>query len=153
MSNPLQDQVTVWWNTVTSAETLGTYQKALQVTWAILRETAKLLWLFLCLGFVLFDWIGHQITRSSQNARAWWDSLAEPKVEHVGPALGQSLVAVGRSSTTTLVGQAREQLGLPAPTPSLPKSTPAPKPQSAVSIAAPAPVAADPVPAAEEEAN
>jgi hypothetical protein len=153
MSNPLQDQVTIWWNTVTSVETLGAYQKVLQVTWNVLWETAKLLWLFLCLGFVLFDWISDQVTRSSRNARAWWDSLAEPKIEHVGPALGQSLAAVGRSSTTTLVGQAREQLGLPTPAPALPKPNAAPpKPQPPVNTA-PTPVVTDTVPKAKEETS
>jgi hypothetical protein len=151
MSNPLQDQITVWWNTVTRAETLGAYQKVLQVTWDILRETAKLLWLFLCLGFVLLDWMSSQVTQSSREARAWWDSLAEPKIEHVGPALGQSLAAIGRSSSTTLVGQARGQLGLPVPTPSLPK--PKSTSQSAVNTTAPTSAVSEKVPAAEEEAT
>lgn len=45
MSYQLLDQVNLWWKTVSDKESLNTYQKTIQTTWNILRETAKLAWL------------------------------------------------------------------------------------------------------------
>jgi hypothetical protein len=114
MSSQLTDQIKVWWKTVSSQDSLGTYQKTIQATWNILRETGKLLWLVLCLGLVLVTWIWTSSKTSSQKFQAWYQSIPEPKSEHVWTQASQLLVSTGRTTGTKVMTQAREQLGLPA---------------------------------------
>jgi hypothetical protein len=115
MSEPLRSQISYWWQTVSSEETLNTYQNALQITWNILRETAKMLWLFLCLGLVFFDWFRDTAITSGRRLKAWVDSLQEPKAEHAWAGIVQWLKSVGQLGTSKLLNQAREQVGI-APT-------------------------------------
>jgi hypothetical protein len=124
VSYQLQSQLNVWWQTVSSEETFGTYQKTIQTTWQILQETTKLLWLFLCLGLVLFTWIGETTQQSGRQLKTWVNSIPEPKAEHIWSEVSARLSALSRSSATSMVAQAREQLGL---------STAAPKKAAALS--------------------
>jgi hypothetical protein len=148
MSSQLIDQVTVWWKTVTDKDSLGTYQKTVQTTWNILRETGKLLWLVLCLGLVLVTWIWTSSKTSSQRFQAWYESIPEPKTENAWAEASQFLVSAGRTTATNMMAQARAQLGLPAPqaTPVIKTVAAAPTP------AAPAPPAPETVATAEEDA-
>ncbi len=113
MSYQLQNQFNVWWQTVATKETFDTYQKAIQLTWRILQETARLLWLFLCLGLVLFTWLWETSQRSGQQFKAWIDSIPEPKAEYIWAETGARLASFSRFSATSIVSQAKEQLGLP----------------------------------------
>jgi hypothetical protein len=117
VSYQLQNQLSAWWQTVSSEETFNTYQKTIQTTWQILQETAKLLWLFLCLGLVLFTWIGDTTQQSGQQLKTWVNSIPEPKAEHIWSEVRTRLSALSRSSATSMVAQAREQLGLSADAP------------------------------------
>jgi hypothetical protein len=114
VSYQLQSQLNVWWQTVSSEETFNTYQKTIQTTWQILQETTKLLWLFLCLGLVLFTWIGETAQQSGQQLKTWINSIPEPKAEHIWSEAGTRLSSFSRASATSAVAQAREQLGLSA---------------------------------------
>ncbi|MCG9892770.1 MAG: hypothetical protein MH252_17060 [Thermosynechococcaceae cyanobacterium MS004] len=131
MSNPLQSQINLWWQAVSSEETLRAYQNAVQVTWSILRETTKLLWLFLCLGLVFFDWFRESSVQSGQKVKAWVDSLQEPKLEYAWAEVAKFTKSLGQSGTTSLLDQAREQLGLPKPESSTAKPAIASAPPSA----------------------
>lgn len=113
MSYQLLDQVNLWWKTVSDKESLNTYQKTIQTTWNILRETAKLAWLFLCLGLVLVTWIWTSSKESSQQIKTWYEGIEEPKSEHIWAEAGQFLLSTGRSTANQVMTQAREQLGLP----------------------------------------
>jgi hypothetical protein len=115
MSSQLIDQVNVWWKTVSDKDSLGTFQKTILFIWNILRETGRLLWLVLCLGLVLITWIWTSSKTSSQKLQAWYESIPEPKSEHVWAEASQFLVSASRSTATNVMAQAREQLGLPAP--------------------------------------
>jgi hypothetical protein len=119
MSYPLRSQISLWWQTVSSEETLNVYQNTVQVTWKILQETAKLLWLFLLLSLVFFDWFRDTAVNSGAQLKTWSDSLQEPKAEHVWAEVVKFAKSVGQNGTTRLLGQAREQLGLAAPSPSV----------------------------------
>jgi hypothetical protein len=134
MSEPLRNQINSWWRTVSSEETLNTYQNTLQVTWNILRETAGLIWLFLCLGLVFFDWFRDTAIGSGRQLKTWIDALPEPKVEHAWSEVVSQSKSVSQVGTSRLLEQARGQLGITAaprpatqpamsPTPSAP-STP-----------------------------
>ena len=155
MSQPLKSQVSYWWQTVASEETLNTYQSALQVTWNILRETAKTLWLFLCLGLVFFDWFRDTATRLGRQLRNWVDALPEPKAEHAWSEVVQWSKSVGQTGSSRLLNQAREQIGVapvaypatqptisakaaePTPVPTVPKPVAAPVPTPAPATAEP----------------
>jgi hypothetical protein len=116
VSYQLQSQVSAWWKIVSSQETFSTYQKTIQITWKILQETVKLLWLFLCLGLVLFTWLWDTTQHSGQQLKAWVNSIPEPKAEHIWAEARTRLIALSRTSTTALIAQAREQLGIATPT-------------------------------------
>lgn len=131
MSYQLQSQLNVWWQTVSSQETFSTYQKFIQTTWQIVQETAKLLWLFLCLGLVLFTWIGETTQQSGRQLKTWVNSIPEPKAEHIWSEVSTRLASLSRSSATSMVAQARAQLGL---------SSVQPKPKAAA-LSSPSPAA------------
>lgn len=149
MSYPLRSQISTWWQTVSSEETLNIYQNTVQVTWKILQETTKLLWLFLLLGLVFFDWFRDTAVNSGAQLKTWSDSLQEPKAEHIWAEVVKFAKSVGQDGTTRLLGQAREQLGLAAPAPrSVAKST-----ISSASSATPPSAATAPPPAASPTAT
>jgi hypothetical protein len=130
---------------VFAGETSSTYGKALTLTWDILRETALLVWLVVCLVFVGGEWFWHTAIGLGAKARAWYEGLSQ--TDDSGEAksftdMGQSLLTAGENGATFLLYQAKKQLGLDAepPTPKTPAKKPAP--------AAPAPAAPAPTPAA-----
>jgi hypothetical protein len=139
MSYQLVDQVKVWWKTVSDRESLGTYQKTIQTTWNILRETGRLLWLILCLGLVFVTWLWTTSKTSSQQLKTWYESIPEPKSENVMTEASQFLASASRTTATKMMTQAREQLGL---------STPEATPMVKAVAAAPAPTPTAPEPAA-----
>ena len=115
MSYQLVDQVKVWWKTVSDQESLGTYQKTVQTTWNILRETGRLLWLVLCLGLVFVTWLWTTSKTSGQQLRTWYEGIPEPKSENVVTEASQFFASASRTTATKMMTQAREQLGLPSP--------------------------------------
>jgi hypothetical protein len=117
---------------VFAGETSSTYGKALTLTWDILRETALLVWLVVCLVFVGGEWFWHTAIGLGAKARAWYEGLSQ--TDDSGEAksftdMGQSLLTAGENGATFLLYQAKKQLGLDAepPTPKTPvkKSAPA----------------------------
>jgi hypothetical protein len=133
VSYQLQNQFNVWWQTVVTKETFDTYQKTIQLTWRILQETAKLLWLFLCLGLVLFTWLWETSQQSGQQFKTWINSIPEPKAEYIWAETGARLASFSRISATSLVAQAKEQLGLQTE----PKATLSASPPQEPVVAAP----------------
>jgi hypothetical protein len=150
VSYQLQNQFNVWWQTVATKETFDTYQKAIQLTWRILQETSKLLWLFLCLGLVLFTWLWETSQQSGRQFKAWINSIPEPKADYIWAETGARLASFSRISATSMVAQAKAQLGLqtelkaalPAPpstnVPSPPKAPVAAPPKTETETTAPA---------------
>ncbi len=155
MNGQLQTQMATWWRLITSGETLGTYQKALDLTLAILKETAKLLWLTLCLGLVAFTSFWNGSIWLGRSVRVWVDHVEDPKSSNLLPEAGRTAVALGKTAGLLALWQAREQLGLPQTKarPSLDKTLAAmprtlkPSPTASASTEAvtpPEPVAPDP---------
>jgi hypothetical protein len=126
----LKSQANTLWQLISNPSTAATYQQTLGTTWAILRETGLLLWLFVCLVFVLGDWFWQTSYATGQKARAWIDdmqtSAQEPAAEtSSGDMLGKtgkSLLSAGRSSLSAALSAAKGQLGMES------TETPAPKP-------------------------
>ncbi len=128
---------------VFASETASAYQKTLSLTWQILRETAILLWLMVCLLFVGGEWLWKTATHLGQQTRTWYEGLSQstPGEEKSLGKMGQSLWQTLQGSGAQLLYTAKTQLGMEAEPPAPP---PAPSPVTPP----PAPVAPPPVPAA-----
>ena len=146
MSNPLEIQAKVWVDTISSEETVSTYRSvfqtlvtsvkalwdAIKVSWQIIKETGKLLWLFICFGLVAFDWIWDGGSRLVEKAKNVTADAGDPKSDTYFADAGKALLDASKNSAVNAVAQAREQLGLPknerqaaAPKkPATPKATP-----------------------------
>ena len=145
MSQKIQAQATKFWQSVVSADTIGAYAKAIDVTWTIIKEAAILIWLIICLVLVIFDWGYDVSTKAGQNTRAWWDGMSKTDSNDIAAETGKQLLAASKASLTSTISQARGQLGLP----NKPKATPAIAPttehtQSSPSSPATAPKATAP---------
>jgi hypothetical protein len=132
---------------VFASDTAATYSKATSLTWAILKETGYLLWLVICIGLVLGEWIWKNSYTAGQSARNWVNSLeskesASPEssasMDQIFSDTGKKLLEVGKSSALKAVATAKDQLGI--------ASEPA-APAPAVAPAKPAPAAAPAAPA------
>lgn len=119
-----------------ATDTAGTYQKALSLTWAILRETALLVWLVICLVFVGGEWLWNTAIELGKKGRIWYESLGEKKAAP-GEAqslesIGKSVLSAGESGAAFLLYRAKQQLGIDADPPA--KTQP---PTTAPPVAAP----------------
>ncbi|NEQ32203.1 MAG: hypothetical protein F6K04_14580 [Leptolyngbya sp. SIO4C5] len=146
----IRAQATKLWELIFAAETAATYQKALALTWDILKQTALLLWLLVCLVFVLLAWLGEYAKKLGKDFRNWYEHLGEKpaETEEAKPffsSAGQSLLEASSNSAAFLLSQASEQLGIEyKPPKSEPVTTPPP---------AAGPPAPDPAPANMSQAS
>lgn len=159
----IQLQASKLWDLLFSDETGETYQKTLNLTGTILKESAQLIWLIICSVFVFSAWFGDASMKTGNSVRGWIEQQQNPSLapaEDKTPLVetGKTLLATGRTGLDKLLNTAREQLGLepvePAPVrkPSVKAAPPAPaapvveKAQPAsVSTPSPAPVTSAPV--------
>ncbi|MGD1941433.1 MAG: hypothetical protein ACFB0G_08960 [Leptolyngbyaceae cyanobacterium] len=135
---------------VFAADTATTYQKAIVLTLKILRETAVLLWLAVCLVFVGGEWFWKNSISLGRKGRDWYNDLQAPSADEEpksATAIGQSALTALGTSTETLLYKAKQQLGIdaqpPAPKPVAP-TTSAPKPATPAPPPAPQATAAPP---------
>ncbi|MGD1897336.1 MAG: hypothetical protein ACFB16_10355 [Phormidesmis sp.] len=134
----IQLQASKLWELIFSEETGETYQKTLNLTGTILKESAQLIWLVICSVFVFGAWFGDASMKAGNGLRGWIDAQSNPSAAAADKKplaeTGKSLLETGRTGAAYLLEQAREQLGLepapPAPVkkPSMPKLTKAPEP-------------------------
>ncbi|MDA0866914.1 MAG: hypothetical protein O2890_10945, partial [Cyanobacteria bacterium] len=94
-----------------ATDTVGAYQKALSLTWNILRETALLVWLVICLVFVGGEWLWNTAIDLGRKGRAWYESLSAEKPE-AGEAqsletIGKSVLSAGESGAAFLLYRAK----------------------------------------------
>lgn len=153
------DKIKVQANTVSqlvfSSETAATYKRMLTLTWDIVRETAILIWLVVCLVFVGADWFYRTSLQLGVRTREWYETLGHKSSGSDDAssmnATGKALLNAGQSGVTFLLTQARDQLGMKAPeTPST--SQPAPEtPKYKATPKAPSPSSAPPTVASKGE--
>ncbi|MBD2105372.1 hypothetical protein [Nodosilinea sp. FACHB-13] len=113
-----------------STDTGDIYKKALARTWDILREVGLLLWLVVCLAFVGAEWFYRTAVGLGRSTRAWYIGLSEKDPSTDAQSMtstGQALLDTVQSSTSYLLAQARQQLGIPEPEPQ-PAISPVPAP-------------------------
>lgn len=110
--NKIQMQIAHVWHLLFSQETAATYQKALQLTWEIIKESGKLLWLFACLFLVIFAWGMNTSVKTGQSLRSWYDEIEEPRANHFMNEAGKALMLAGSTGANLAVSQAKNQLGI-----------------------------------------
>ncbi|MBF2003871.1 MAG: hypothetical protein IGS38_24520 [Synechococcales cyanobacterium M58_A2018_015] len=138
MSNPISTQAHKLWQLLSAPSTASAYGQALSVTWTILKETALLLWLVLCLVLVAFDWFWHRSIAAGQRTRAWVDSLSAQDTNQMASRMGQGILAASQTSLQRLVAQARTQLNLPAQPLANPPVVTTPSTASSIAVVKPA---------------
>ncbi len=120
----IQVQASKLWDLLFSEETGETYQKTLNLTGTILKESAQLIWLIICSVFVFGAWFGDASMRTGSTLRSWIEQQNNPSLasaEDKTPLAekGKNLLETGRTGLDNLLNNAREQLGLepvdPAP--------------------------------------
>lgn len=135
----IKEQANIVSQLLFSADTGDIYKKTLTRTWEILRELGLLLWLIVCLTFVGGEWFYRTAVGLGRSTRAWYISLSEkdPSTEPQSiTSTGQALLDTVQSSTSYLLAQARQQLGIPEPAP-LPTAPPVPAPPTTPPLPAP----------------
>lgn len=113
MTPKIRSQAAKFWTVLASSETLDTYQKAAVLTWQILKEGALLIWLVLCLVLVGFDLGAEKAIATGRSARTWLDSIEKADSNQLAADTKQKLISAGKTSVSTAIAQARQQLGLP----------------------------------------
>ena len=156
MSKQIQTQADKVWQTITDPSTAASYQQTFSLTWTILKETAYLVWLVICLVLVFGDWIWKTGYRAGWATREWVNNLESPSANDLFTVTGKSLLEAGKTGAVKAISTAKEQLGIEdtaeplAITPAAaaePKKIAAPEPKPATPPAAPTPPAASTPPA------
>jgi hypothetical protein len=135
----IKDQANLVSQLLFSADTGDIYRKTLARTWDILREVGVLLWLIICLTFVGGEWFYRTAVGLGRSTRTWYIGLSEKDTSADAQPItstGQALLDTVQSSTSYLLAQARQQLGIPEPEPQ-PTAPPAPTPPVAPPFPAP----------------
>jgi hypothetical protein len=114
----IQIQASKLWDMLFADETAETYQKTLNLTGTLLKETAQLIWLIICSVFVFGAWFSDTSVKTGKSIRTWIEQQnSEPSALAEGKSLtdtSKSLLDTGRSGIAYLLNQAREQLGVEA---------------------------------------
>lgn len=111
MSNQVSLQANQLWRLLSAPTTAEIYKQAISLTWTILKETGKLLWLVFCMALVGFDWFWNNSIRLGRQARAWFIRFDRPN-DIASEEMWQEIVSATQSSFGSLVTKARKQLGL-----------------------------------------
>ncbi|WP_088893603.1 hypothetical protein [Leptolyngbya ohadii] len=111
MSNQISLQANKLWGLISAPTTAVIYKQALSITWTILKETGKLLWLVFCVFLVAFDWFWNNSIRMGRQSRAWMDKFDRTN-DMASEEMWEDIVSSTRSSFNSLVTKARKQLGL-----------------------------------------
>lgn len=133
MSSPVTEQANKVWQLLTASSTANVYKQAVDVTWTILKETAQLLWLVLCLVLVAGDWFWKQSIAAGKNTRAWVNEMTSPTAKgstdpgETATQMWQSFLTSSQAASKSLITKARQQLDLP-PEPTTPAVSTATKP-------------------------
>jgi hypothetical protein len=121
----IQAQASHLWQRLSAPETGATYQQAALLTWDLLKETASLLWLLICLFLVAFEWFWKTSVQLGSDFRAWLSGIEQSSPDRVVSEAGRALLSAGKNSVGFTLSQAKGQLGLPVEQTALPTTSPA----------------------------
>lgn len=128
----LQEQFKTLMALLGSDDVLPTYRKALEVTFAIVKEALILLWLVLCLVVVLGEWLWNGTIALGRQGRALVERAKDTTSDRVAADTGKVLAEAGANGIGFALDRAKEQLGMPVPH----RPTPAPQLELAPKAAA-----------------
>ncbi|MEM9567336.1 MAG: hypothetical protein AAF974_03430, partial [Cyanobacteria bacterium P01_E01_bin.34] len=112
--NKIQPQLQKLWNVVSKEETRNTYINTIAVTAEIVKETAILSWYFILLVLVGSDSLVMFSRKTVHNVRQLVSGLDNSKsVNDIASDTGKALATAGQGAVSSLLSQARTQLGLP----------------------------------------
>lgn len=137
MNTQISSQVAKVRQAIFAPETAATYQQAIALTGVIIAETTKLLWLLLCGILVLGEWTGKSGFQAGQSFRNWLTDIEKPSTDRVLSEAGKALLSAGKSSVTSALSGAKEQLGIveePVATPTVGVKSIAPLPPTPVTL-------------------
>ncbi|MEL7334222.1 MAG: hypothetical protein AAFN12_18390 [Cyanobacteria bacterium J06560_2] len=149
----IQIQASKLLDLIFAEETGETYQKTLNLTGTILKESAQLIWLTICSVFVFGAWVADTSMKTGNGLRGWIEDQTNPSAAADKKPIaetGKDLLETGKTGAVYLLNQAREQLGL-EPTQSLPVKKA--QPAKAAPAAATPPASAAPSPSAAPKAS
>ncbi len=115
MNTQISSQAAKVRQAIFSPETAATYQQTIAITSAIISETAKLLWLLICGVLVLGEWTGKSGFQAGWSFRNWLTNIEKPSTDRVLSEAGKAIMYVGKSSVTSALSGAKEQLGIVEP--------------------------------------
>ncbi|NET55832.1 MAG: hypothetical protein F6K47_06580 [Symploca sp. SIO2E6] len=95
-----------------STETWAIYKRAIVLSWNLLRELVRLIWLIICLGIFLVAWLWTNSLQVAQDLQSWYASIEEPKADHVLDAAGKELLLAGTTGAELALTHAKNQLGI-----------------------------------------
>jgi hypothetical protein len=120
MSNQFSAQLTKLQQLLAAPSTAEAYRQVITVTYNLFKEVLVLAWLTLCLGLVLFDWIGSSAIATGQRFKDLLNTFKEVNSEDLASKTGKSILSAGKTGLAYSVAQAREQLGLSEKQPTTP---------------------------------
>jgi hypothetical protein len=144
----IQAQAALLWQRLSAPDTGATYKQAALLTWDILKETAALLWLLICLFLVAFEWFWKNSIHLGSSFRAWLAGIEQTSPDQVVSEAGRALLSAGKNSVGFTLLQAKEQLGIPLEAPPTTEAKPAALPAKVWSTHSPEPYKAPASPAA-----
>lgn len=112
MFTEIQVQASKLWKTLSDPKTLETYQQALGLTWTMIQEAARLLWLILCLGIVWLAWGWAASIWAGRNMRTFVAEVSQPNAETVTNQFGKVLLMAGQQTFSLALNTAKNQLGI-----------------------------------------
>lgn len=115
----IQAQASKLWDLLFAPETAKIYQKTLALTWDILRESARLIWLVICFVFVFGAWASETVLQTSYGLRNWVEAQTSDSGSTSLPAMSKSLLASSQNGAAHLLDHARSQLGMQQPIPAI----------------------------------
>ena len=148
MTTILQTQAAKLWSILTDAATLNAYQQTLSITWIILIETARLLWLVLCVVLVGLAWVLGAGFWAGKSFRTWITTIEQPSTEPMLSQFSKGMLTTSKNGVNLALTNAMKQLGMSetpkliqdvlpktesetSPSPSLPNEVTKPAPKSA----------------------
>ena len=144
--NKIQPQLQKLWNVVSKEETRQTYLDTISVTAEIVKETAILGWYFVLLVLVGSDTLVMFGRKTVHNVRQLVSGLDNSKsMNDIASDTGKALATAGQGAVSSMLSQARTQLGLPERTelelPPLQQKVAEPEPVPVSTTPTPEPVA------------
>ncbi|NES24242.1 MAG: hypothetical protein F6K41_36350 [Symploca sp. SIO3E6] len=110
--NKIQAQAAKVGKILFSADTWAAYKQAIVLSWNLLKESARLIWLIICLGIFVVAWLWTNSLQVAQELKSWYASVEEPKTDHFLDAAGKELLLAGSTGAALALTHAKNQLGI-----------------------------------------